>query len=204
MSPGERLADLWLRNDPRRSPDEHIEALQPDDDPYWNPEAEEWVQVPDLIHALKVRRETWAAPAAKETGLFDASTHGVVLQYAEGQLGKGKSPAAAAKSTAKALHGAENLFIASGRKLHVDADKLEAALWRLLAERVIAGFRGPKAYVKPGKEHFALSGVISEYNQKYAVRMELKERIIKGLGFCPFPNDDPETPTLLRNGKYSK
>lgn len=64
----------------------------------------------------------------------DRSTHGSVVTYAMQEVWKGKSPATAAKYTAKKLSGGPNMFLGSPTEdVHVDPKVLEEAIWNYLA-----------------------------------------------------------------------
>ena len=114
----------------------------------------------------------------------DKSTNPTVVEYAVQYLFKGKSPATAAKETAKKLSGSENLFLGPGIT-SIDPKKLEAAIWDRLVEFTITNLKRNKA----GFEHYALNGTILNFRQKPQIRAELKKRVIKEMGHDPFPND---------------
>jgi len=115
----------------------------------------------------------------------DRSTNPTVVEYAAQTMMKGKSPAAAAKDTAKKFDGFENMFFGPGIA-RVDAKVLEEALWERLVDFVIKNM----AKMKEGMGHFALDGTMDHFKQKPPVRREVKKRITAKLGGNPFPNDD--------------
>jgi len=120
----------------------------------------------------------------------DHSEHPTAVEYAWHSVMRGKSPAAAAKFTEKKLSGSENLFF-GGEIVRIDPVKLEAAIWKRLAERVIDGL--PK--VRPGKEEYVLDGVLQGFQQSPALREKLRARVIDELGRDPFS-------ALSPNGGY--
>jgi hypothetical protein len=115
----------------------------------------------------------------------DRSTNPTVVEYAVQDLFKGKSPAAAAKATAKKLSGHENFFLGTGVST-IDPQALEAALWDRLATFAAKDV----ASLKIGKEHYALGGTLQHFNQKPALRARLKAAVIAQLGRDPFTADD--------------
>jgi hypothetical protein len=115
----------------------------------------------------------------------DRSVNPTVVEYAVQDLFKGKSPAAAAKATAKKLSGTDNFFIGPGVST-IDPKGLEAALWQRLAEFAAKGATSFKA----GKEHWALGGTITHFHQKSTIRAPLKAAVIALLGRDPFTADD--------------
>lgn len=114
----------------------------------------------------------------------DRSTHATVVEYAVHQMFKGQSPKTAAKTTAKKLGGAENIFIGPGI-VEIDPIALEAALWDRLVVFVTEGI----LKVKPGFEHYALDGAIAHFQQKPSIRAKLKKLVVTKLGGDPFPHD---------------
>lgn len=109
-----------------------------------------------------------------------------VVEYAAITMLKGKSPSASAKATAKKFNGTQNYFIGSAHTVDIDADELEEALWERLVGNVTASI--PR--IKPGKEHYALDGVLQQFKQKPTLRAELKRRVIEAVGGDPFPHDE--------------
>lgn len=115
------------------------------------------------------------------------STNGTVVEYAVQEMFKKKSPSAAAKSTVKKLGGYKNVFVGGGSEpLDIDEKELEEALWDRLANYTASAIPRFKA----GKEHYALGGTISHFEQKPSIRKKLKERVIASLGSDPFTSDD--------------
>jgi L-alanine-DL-glutamate epimerase-like enolase superfamily enzyme len=122
----------------------------------------------------------------------DRSTNPTVVEYAVQDLFKGKSPAAAAKHTAKKLSGGTNMFLGPGITT-IDPKALEAALWDRMAEYAA---RGVPKYTG-GREHYALGGTLQFFKQtpfggvdKPAARAKLKALVIAKLGHNPFTSDD--------------
>ena len=124
--------------------------------------------------------------SATSTG-HDHSTHPVVVEYGVHEMFKHKSPEAAAKATAKKLAGSENMFIGPGI-VTINDKALTDALWSRLVERTLKALES----IKAGKEHYALSGVLSEFGQKVTpkLRAELKKRVNAHAGKDVFPHDD--------------
>jgi hypothetical protein len=75
----------------------------------------------------------------------DKSNHPTVVEYAVRDLFKGKSPAAAARFTAKKLSGSENLFLGSG-VVDIDPKVLEDNLWERMAASAVSAI----PHLKPG------------------------------------------------------
>ena len=111
----------------------------------------------------------------------DRSDHPNVVEYAVRSMFKGQTIVRAAKSTAKKLSGSENMFFGSGVTV-ITPKRLEEALWSRLVGAVTAFL--PK--IKPGMEHFALDGVLQQFNQPATMRVELKRRVVAELGNDPF------------------
>jgi hypothetical protein len=110
----------------------------------------------------------------------------IVVEYAiQTMIKRGKSPSAAAKDTVKKHHGTSNMFFGPGTT-SIDAALLENAIWNRLVDVTISGM----GRIKEGMEHFALDGTIQHFNQKPAIRAELKRRVVAKLGRDPFTNDD--------------
>jgi hypothetical protein len=118
-------------------------------------------------------------------GVYDRSDHPTVVEYAVRTMMKGKSPASAAKDTVKKLSGSENIFFGPGVTT-IDPKKLEDALWARLVACAIHSMK----HIREGKEHFALDGTLSHFDQKPSMRKELKRRTIEALGYNPFVHDD--------------
>lgn len=116
----------------------------------------------------------------------DHSQHPTVVDYATQTMMRGKSPAAAARATAKSLGGVSNLFISPVDPVQIDPAKLEEALWNRLVEFTVQGMSSMKA----GFEHYALDGTIAHFHQAAKIRAILKDRVIAQLGQDPFVNDD--------------
>ena len=115
------------------------------------------------------------------------SKDGTVVEYAVQEMFKKKSPNAAAKATAKKLGGFANVFVGGGSEpLDIDVKELEEALWDRMANYVASSIPRFRA----GKEHYALGGTISHFQQKPTIRAELKRRVIAALGADPFIQDD--------------
>ena len=114
-----------------------------------------------------------------------ASAEPNVVEYAVQSMFKGQTLVGAARSTARKLSGHQNMFLGPGVTL-VDPKKLEIALWDRLVSIVVKAL--PK--YKQGKEHFALDGTLAQFHQKPALRSELKSRVIRSMGYDPFPGDD--------------
>ena len=116
----------------------------------------------------------------------DRSTHETVVEYAARTMMKGKSPAVAAKDTAKKFSGYENMFFGPGVS-YIDPQKLEEALWNRLSDFALTGAKR----MRPGMEHFALDSTVQHFRQTPGVRKKLKARIIELAGGANlFPNDD--------------
>jgi len=115
----------------------------------------------------------------------DRSTNEIVVEYAVQEMMKGKSPASAARATAKKHSGYENMFFGPGITV-IDAGTLENALWGRLTEFTIRML--PK--LKAGKEHYALDGTLAHFNQKPSARRLLKARVVDQFGYDPFVADD--------------
>lgn len=117
----------------------------------------------------------------------DRSTNPTIVEYAvQTMLKKRKDPAFAAKDTAQKHSGTENMFFGPGIT-HIDAGKLEDAIWDRMVDIVVKNI--PK--MREGVEHFALDGTMQQFNQKkIKVRAELKKRVVRRLGRDPFKNDD--------------
>lgn len=122
-----------------------------------------------------------AARYASEAGT-DRSDHSTVVEYGVQEMFKGKSPAAAAKATAKKLSGSENLFLGPGVSL-IDPKKLEEALWGRMTDMVIRNLER----VKEGKEDFALLMALDHFKQKEALAPKLKALVVKKIHRDPFP-----------------
>jgi len=88
----------------------------------------------------------------------DRSDSGVVVQYAVQFQFKGKSPAAAAKATAKKLSGHTNMFLGPGVTL-IDPKKLEQALWSNMVDSALEGAKR----MKPGMGHIAVQATASKF-----------------------------------------
>jgi hypothetical protein len=125
------------------------------------------------------------------------STNEVVIEYAIHEMLKGRSPETAAENTNKRLSGSANLFIKSGSEIvQIDTDELIAALY----DRMLTSLLGSLAYYAPGKEHYALDGVLLEFNQirlgqapsprAQQMRQRLKTTAIQVLGHNPFVYDN--------------
>ena len=103
----------------------------------------------------------------------DKSNHPTVVEYAVRDLFKGKSPAAAARFTAKKLSGSENLFLGSG-VVDIDPKVLEDNLWERMAASAVSAI----PHLKPGMEHYAIDGTLQQFKQKATARKELERRVI--------------------------
>lgn len=119
--------------------------------------------------------------------MADHSRDATVVEYAVQEMMKGKSPAAAARATAKKLNGASNIFIGGAQSnVSIDPAELEDALW----DRLVGFTTVSIPRLKAGKEHYALGGTLQHFSQKPKLRAELKERVVRALGADPFPQDD--------------
>lgn len=118
---------------------------------------------------------------SENDGVVDQSEHPVVVEYAIRELFKGKSVESAAKHTVKKLSGFENFFLGSGI-VKIDPKKLTDAIYQRLVDAVIEGI----GRVKPGKEDYALDGVVANFKQSTKVRNILKNMVVKKIGHDPF------------------
>lgn len=91
----------------------------------------------------------------------DRSTSETVVQYAVRELFKGKSPAVAAKTTAKKLSGGTNMFLGPGITL-IDPVKLEEALWKHMLKYALDGTK----HYTPGMEQHSMGGTAEYFNLK--------------------------------------
>lgn len=118
----------------------------------------------------------------------DRSTHPNVVEYGVREMMKGKSPAAAAKSTAKKLGGAANMFLGSPTEpVVIEPDVLEMALWDRLSDFTVQAI----SKIKPGMEHYALDGTLQHFRQAPKIRPVLKAHVQKRLGRNPFAGEIP-------------
>lgn len=118
--------------------------------------------------------------------MSDYSKDSTVLEYtAQSMINKKKSLSAAVKISVKTFHGSQNMFVGSGDTISIDEKALTEAMWDRLVGVVTANIQR----IKPGKEHYALDGVLQQFNQKPSMRPELKKRVIAALGTDPFVND---------------
>ena len=140
------------------------------------------VWCPEHGHAPSEELDADIAAALSST---DRSTHPTIVEYAVQSLFKGKTPGGAARHAAKKHSGTENIFFGPGVTT-IDAKQLEDALWARMADYAAKG----ATRFKTGKEHFALDGTLQHYQQKPALRAELKRRVIERLGHNPFSQDD--------------
>jgi hypothetical protein len=121
----------------------------------------------------------------------DHSSDPTVLEYAMQTIQKGKSPSAAAKSTAKKLSGTSNLFIGGSGQVSIDPKKLEAAIWERMVAQVI------KWGVTGKDPSSSLISAANYYKQmpdwtpgwkpletKYV--LELRKKVVEKLGHDPF------------------
>lgn len=115
----------------------------------------------------------------------DRSTSPTVVEYAVQSMFKGQSLQQAAKTTAKKLSGGTNMFLGPGVTL-INPKSLEEALWTRLVTLAVTAI--PK--FKAGKEHYAIDGILSQFNQKPKLRAEFKKRIVAAIGRDPFTSDD--------------
>jgi len=94
---------------------------------------------------------------------MNASSHPVIVEYAVRECFKHKSPKAAAAATNRKLSGSENLFVGGGQEIvEIDEQELENQIWLRMAARAVQFI----ANVKPGKERWAIEGVLQEFGQK--------------------------------------
>jgi hypothetical protein len=117
----------------------------------------------------------------------DRSTHPTVVAFALKKLYRGGTPTTAARSTEKTFAGKENImFFGPGvSKIHVPT--LVKTMWASLADSVISSMKR----FPPGKEHFALDGVVRLYKlNQWGSRRVLKKLVVEKLGSNPFTNDD--------------
>ena len=116
----------------------------------------------------------------------DRSTHGTVIEYGAREMMKGKSPAAAAKATAKKLSGAANAFLGSPTEpVYIDPAALEDALWTRLVEFTTKALGS----YKQGKEHWAIDSTVQHFKQSPKIREALKKRIVAALGQLDRPRE---------------
>jgi hypothetical protein len=94
---------------------------------------------------------------------MNASSHPVIVEYAVRECFKHKSPKVAATATKRKLAGSFNLFVGGGQEIvEIDEQELENQIWLRMAARGVQCI----ANVKPGKESWALEGVLQEFSQK--------------------------------------
>lgn len=163
-------------------------------------EGELWPE--DVVaHELEYRAWKQAQQAPPSAEKVDRSTDDNVVQYAVITLMKGKSPASAAKSTAKKLSGGQNMFLGPGISI-IDPDKLEKAIYEYLmdfsfyAGQKPGGRYGmlnkhPAPYTRVEVENFT-SSTLQHFRQlpawgdisksQLAVRNELLKRTLAKLG----------------------
>jgi hypothetical protein len=98
-----------------------------------------------------------------------------VVEYAVQNLFKRQSPRVAARNTVKKLHGQENLLLGPGTT-HVDAGKLETALWG----RLVSAVAETTAKFKPGMGHVALQSVAEKFNLGARDTATLKRMVDNG------------------------
>lgn len=117
----------------------------------------------------------------------DRSDNGTVVTFAMHTLSKGKSPKAAAESTDQSFHESENMFVGPG-VIHIDAKKLEEAIWGRLVDATISSMKSYRA----DKKYMALEGTLIQYKQRKPgkpapkIEAELRQRIVSKLGHDPF------------------
>lgn len=93
----------------------------------------------------------------------DRSNHPNVVQYAVITLMKGKTPASAAKSTAKKLSGVDNMFLGPGISL-VDPVALENAIYEYMVQHSLT------AGQKPGGKYGMLNNHSAPYSRALVER----------------------------------
>ena len=116
------------------------------------------------------------------------STHPTLVEYAIRSLFKGQSPRKAASTTAQKHHGSTNLFMGGTDLIEINVFELEEAIWKRLVDTTLVAI----SHIKPGKEHFALDGILQRYNQKPSLRKKLKIKVIDTIGSNPFTSDDKD------------
>lgn len=121
---------------------------------------------------------------------MNESVDPTVLEYAVQEMMKGKSPATAAKNTAKKLSGGTNVFIGGGSQVEIDVKALESAIWDRVADRCVVILT---KHTKPGQEQSALAATAFYYKQMDITEpappkfvAELRKRVAARLGRDPF------------------
>lgn len=148
----------------------------------------------DAALAHQAKRD--AKQGIPPNGAVDRSDHPTAVEYGVRELMKGKSPAAAAKSTAKKLSSHPNVFLGSPTDpVFIDPKTLETKLWHRMRDFVISNI----AKMRPGKEDYALDGAAQHFNQKPEIAETLRELVIEKLGRDPF-----SPPGLTPNAHVTK
>lgn len=124
-----------------------------------NGQTEEEIAYAAEYAAWKEKQRQASLPAPP----VDRSNHPNVVQYAVITLMKGKTPASAAKSTAKKLSGGDNMFLGPGISL-IDAATLENAIYEYMVQHSLT------AGQKPGGKYGMLNNHPAPYSRALVER----------------------------------